>query len=141
MKTLEGIMRILRYITITLGFSLGLCWAKEPIHATHLIDLTWSLKDLLGTVLKLTGAAMVLGSFYQYYQHRRNPINYRLSTLITLFILGICLYGMAFIPMQMNETKPRPIIMRKVMPSHRRANTTQPKHYRYKTRHQTRTKA
>lgn len=69
---------------------------------SNLVGIGMSAHDIIRTVCILTGVGMLLGTIVQFAKYRRNPIETRLSLIILNFIIGICLIGLAFVPMQLS---------------------------------------
>ena len=64
----------------------------------HLFSAVEGIRDIIGLICIITGAAMIVGSFFRYLTHRRNPIEAPISSVIILFIAGVCVVVLAFIP-------------------------------------------
>lgn len=66
---------------------------------SNLIGFTWFIHVFLKKLCTLTGAAMLVGSLFQYRNHRMNPMNIRMSQVFTLLFLGLALMGLGYLPM------------------------------------------
>lgn len=67
--------------------------------SSNLLGVAFGVKMIVRAMFIIAGTAFIMGSIYQYRKYRVNSIEHRLSTVIVLFILGVALMILAFIPM------------------------------------------
>lgn len=89
-------------------FGVLLCIAPSAFAGltSNLIGFTWFIHIFLKKLCILTGGALLVGSLMQYHNHRMNPMNVRFSQVMTMFILGLSLIGLGYLPM-MGEQAPK----------------------------------
>ncbi len=63
----------------------------------NLLGTTRGLHDFIQGVSLVAGVGLLLGSFIQYRDHKRNPNQVRLSTPVVFFILGLTLVALPYI--------------------------------------------
>lgn len=66
--------------------------------ANNLFGTVLNIREIIRMICMITGGAMVLSSFFRYRIHRRNPIEAPISSVVLLFIAGLCVFGLAYIP-------------------------------------------
>lgn len=66
--------------------------------ANNLFGTVLNIREIIRVICMITGGAMVLSSFFRYRIHRRNPIEAPISSVILLLVAGVCVFGLAYIP-------------------------------------------
>lgn len=72
-----------------------LCWARtEGIGevADNLMDPVTVFSGFVSTISIVVGACFLFASLIKYNQHRVNPLAVPISTVVTLFVMGIILF-------------------------------------------------
>jgi uncharacterized membrane protein len=60
--------------------------------------------QLVRSVSIICGSGLILGGILRYVDYRRNPAAVRLSVVIFMFVFGIALIIVGFIPMNLGES-------------------------------------
>jgi len=68
--------------------------------ANNLFGEELVVKGIIKSVCVATGGAMILASFIQFRKYRKNPVETRLSQVVTTFIVGLIILLLYFLPMQ-----------------------------------------
>jgi intracellular multiplication protein IcmD len=68
--------------------------------ASNLFGNVLDIRGIVRAICIITGAALVLGSIFQYKKHRNNPSEVPLSTPIMTLLAGLALIALAFIPLE-----------------------------------------
>lgn len=56
------------------------------------------ISDGLLFITLVTGVLMILGSFFKYIKYRKNPVEVKFSSVLTMFVSGLVLALLYFIP-------------------------------------------
>jgi hypothetical protein len=105
-KNRSFIFTFLRIVSLLQISSIGLAAGQSSLNLGDLSDNVFNIGlgvcGIIQAVCVIAGISLVLGSVLQYKRYRQNPIEVRLSTVITGFVTGIALIILEYIPMQIN---------------------------------------
>lgn len=55
--------------------------------------------EIVKSIVLVVGIGMLVGALIKYKQHRSNPVEVTIGSVITLLLAGLALIGLTFIPM------------------------------------------
>lgn len=97
-------MKKIMFSAIPIGIFLFLCpllvWADNTNlndYAQTGLSITTVATTFVAMACKIAGICLMLSSVIQYWQHRRNPLQVRLSTPVFLLVMGIILFSVPYI--------------------------------------------
>lgn len=66
--------------------------------SNNLFEAVLGINSIIHVICLVTGSALILGAFFRYMNHRRNPIVAPLSSVFAFLIAGIAIILLIFIP-------------------------------------------
>lgn len=84
----------------------SLSWAKASAgaFAGDVLGPVLIVADFVGTASLIIGGSLLFGSLIRYRQYKVNPLAHPISTVVTLFLIGILLLILPFSAMVVGDT-------------------------------------